>query len=74
MDYIAVYRKDEENSQIHLALRPGGNDPGLRVLDTANIRTVSRKENQDGVRMEIGGFSTGANTNSHFSYPPQPRG
>ena len=55
MDYIAVYRKDEQNSKVHLALRPGGGDPGLRVLDAANIKTITRKENQDGVRMKVSG-------------------
>jgi hypothetical protein len=55
MDYIAIYRKDELNSKIHLALCPGGRDPGLRVLEAANIRTLIREENQDGVRIEIRG-------------------
>jgi hypothetical protein len=55
MDYIAIYRKDELTSNIHLALCPGGWDPKLRVLDAANVRTITRKENPDGVRMEIRG-------------------
>lgn len=55
MNYIAISRKEEQSSKEYLALRPGGGDPALQVLNSANIKTLTLLENEAAERVEIRG-------------------